>query len=765
MATLKDVAKDAGVSIATVSCCLSGAKNVKPETRARIMDSIEKLKYIPNASARNLKTTDSKKIGIVLTDIDDYYHAEIFKGISSYLQNKGYSMNVAFSNNSPDIECDKIDDFVSSNVSGLLIITAQPQNTDFFTARIKNYNIPAVFIERRPDNLNTSFVSFDNAKTTYYLTENLIKKGYQNIALITGSQQFSSESEAISGYRTALQDYGRSMNPDLIQTTNLTKEEGFKAFLTLPLLDQVDAVITTSENIAQGVAEACKIQGSVPSEDIQILTFGEESWNRVNLSGIIHTSRTAFTLGTKAAELLMKNIESPVLFEEKTLLFTDEIIHSSLPVPQARKKSSVPGNPLTFQEPLRILMSDLATSHAAKLLSENFTRKTGIPVKIDFAAQNILLSEIVEDLGRSRSRYDIYMYDIPWLQYLVQNGLIADITDYIESTDFNPDAFFPENLNNCMFDKRYYGIPIVGGSQILFYRQDLFENRHIQKDFKKMFRIPLSPPRTWTEFNGIASFFTRKYNPDSPTPYGTSMAGIVDEALAPEILIRLWSGGGKLWDKYNRVCMNTPENAQAFGSILKTLNYIETSPFDTDISQTVYDFCSGKTAMLITYSEYASQICQSIHNNIIGRVGYESIPGKTPASVGWNLGMNPYTAHSRECSMYFQWLSQKDISIYMTILDGQSPARAPYSSHELLKLYPWLELTEKSFEYCRKRTGPYSKNSLIIPQSRIETTLCSVLKSIVNDGLSITEALDNGQNEMTALFKSYGYPKPLHFLP
>ena len=114
--------------------------------------------------------------------------------------------------------------------------------------------------------------------------------------------------------------------------------------------------------------------------------------------------------------------------------------------------------------------------------------------------------------------------------------------------------------------------------------------------------------------------------------------------------------------------------------------------------------------------------------------------------------------------MYFQWLSHKDISIYMTILDGQSPARAPYSSHELLKLYPWMELTEKSFEYCRKRTGPYSKNSLIIPQSRIDNTLCSVMKDIVNDKLAVTEALDKGQKEMQALFKSYGYPKPLHFL-
>lgn len=121
MVTLKDVAKDAGVSIATVSCCLSGSRNVKPETRVRIMDSIEKLKYIPNSSARNLKTADSRRIGVVLTDIDNFYHAEIFKGISAELQSKGYHISVAFSNNSPDIECEKIDDFISSNVSGLLI--------------------------------------------------------------------------------------------------------------------------------------------------------------------------------------------------------------------------------------------------------------------------------------------------------------------------------------------------------------------------------------------------------------------------------------------------------------------------------------------------------------------------------------------------------------------------------------------------------------------------------------------------------------------
>lgn len=730
----------------------------------KVMDSIEKLKYIPNASARNLKTSNSKKIGIILTDIDNDYHAEIFKGISSYVQTKEYNINVAFSNNLPGIECDKIDDFISNNISGLLIISTQPQNSDFFISRIQNHNIPTVFIERRPENINASFISFDNYKTTYALTERLIKRGYRNIALVSGYQHFSSESAAINGYSVALQNYGLPVNPELIRTTNMTKEDAFKSFLTLPLLDQVNAVITTSETISHGVAEACKIQGLRFPGDILIVSFGEESWSHAtNVPGIIKTSRTAFTLGREAAALLFKHIDSPILFEEKTILLNDDILNNDvyIPAPRVRKAPA----PVVHRDPLRILMVDLATSHSAKLLSNAFTRLTDIPVEIDFIPQNKLQSAILKDTECSNPVYDIYMYDVPWLAYMVQNGLVADITDFVNGPQFNRSNFFPENLDNCCHDERYFGIPIVGGSQIMFYRKDLFENRQLQKKFKEKYRIPLRPPKTWTEFNGIASFFTRSKNPDSPTAYGTSVAGIVDEEFSLEILIRLWANGGRLWDKYNRACLNIPENTQAIRNILQTLNYIETSPLETSINQTIQDFCSGKTAMLITYTEYANTISKSIHNNTIGSVGYCSIPGRTPASVGWNLGLNPYTQKTAEAYWYFQWLCKKDISIYMTILDGQSPVIAPYHSHELLKLYPWLELTEESFQYCRKRTGPYSKNSLIIPQNKIETILCNVLKRIMRQNIAIQEALDQGQTELEALLKSYGYPKPLHFLP
>ncbi len=763
MVTLKDVARDAGVSIATVSCCLSGSRNVKPETRTRIMDSIEKLKYIPNASARSLKSADSRRIGIVLTDIDNLYHAEIFKGISAELQNKGYHISVAFTNNSPDIECEKVEDFISGNVSGLLMITSQPQNTEFFRSRIKNYDIPTVFIERRPKEIDASFVGFDNFKTVYYLTEQLLQKGYRHIALLSGASQFSSEADAVNGYQTALSSYGLPFPAEMVQTTDMSKEAAFKAILNHAYLEELDAVITTSENIAMGVLEAFNVQGIRVPQDVQILTLGEESWNHVSaVPGIIHTQRTAFTLGRKAADLLISNIKTPALFEEQSVLFTDEIVHMplSLTAPSVRMDRTLP----VRREPLRILMADLATAHSAELLSKNFMLQTGIPVEIDFSPQHLLLKEITVDMERPQNRYDMYMYDVPWLEYLVQNGLVTDLTSFVDSGRFQKSALFRQTLENCRYENKYYGIPIVSGSQIMFYRKDLFENRSIQKAFKEKYQISLRPPRTWTEFNGVASFFTKSCNPDSPTEFGTSVAGIIDEELAPEILIRLWAYGGRIWDKYNRVCLNTPENAKALQSVLKTLHYVPFSPLDTSIRDTVTDFCTGRTAMLVTYTEYASRISSSVHDHIIGRVGYQPIPGKSPASIGWNLGLSPCTTRTEDAYCYFQWLIQKDISIYMTILDGQSPAVVPYHNHELLKLYPWLELTEESFSCCHKRNGPYSSRSLIIPRNKIEKILCDVLKDIMQNNTEISTALETGQREMTALFKSYGYPKPLHLL-
>ena len=764
MATLKDVAKDAGVSIATVSCYLSGSKPVRASTRLKIQESIEKLKYIPNASARNLKSPQSRLVGVVLTDIDDLYHAEIFKGISSSLQSEGYSASVAFSNNLPDKECTIINDFISQNAAGLLIITCQPQNTEFFQNRLLNFRIPTVFLERIPQDLDACLAGFQNEKTAFYLTDALLEKGYRHIALVCGPSYFTSEHDCILGYQRAFAQRGIPWDDSLICTTNMTQEDAFKVVLTTISRQPLDAVISSSEAIHWGTLEALKNRGLRVPGDIQLMTFSEESWSQAyRTGGILYTSRTAFHLGASASRLLLKHIQDPGC-KEKSLILSDSILQQKLKLPPASSLSRSPFTSLgisvvpSYQPQLKILLADLTTAHSMELLADNFTRKTGISLSFDYLPQKELLSHVYEHTDKIHS-YDIYMYDVPWLDYLVQNSLLADLTDFISGDSFHTEYIFPENMENCRCQGRYYGVPLIGGTQVLFYRKDLFENNAWQKLYFEQQEVHLKPPRTWTEFNRIAAFFTQSENPDSPTMFGTSMAGIVDEELAPELWIRLWAMNGCLWDSYNRPCLDRPENQQAFESVLDTLRYTERTPFSTSISQTVEDFSLGKTAMLITYSEYAAQISRNIHENIIGQVGYHLIPGRRPASVGWNLGINPYSSRASLAYQFFDWLCQPDTSFHITILDGQSPLMAPYHSLELLKLYPWMSITEKSFAYTQKRKGPYRSRALVVPQNKIEAILCQTLRQIIQEGCSISQSLAENQERLRSLLLSYGYPR------
>ncbi len=765
MITLKDVAREAGVSVATVSCALSGKKPVKPETKARIQDTIERLKYIPNMSARNLKSNYSRSIGILLIDIKNQLHAEIFDGLSAWFQNQQYTIHVAFSNGSPDIECNKIEEFISQNVAGLVIVTCQPQNTAFFQTRILDYQIPVVFLDYCPQNLCTSFLGFQNYQTAYYLTKSLLEKGYRNIALICGPRKFSSQSESIQGCSDAMRFYGLELDKSNICVTNMTKEDSFNGYLRHFSRRTPQAVISTSQEISAGILAAihyCDL--SVP-DNLLLLGYGEESWNHIQqVPGIFLSSRPAAHLGETAAKVLIKNIEEPALFEPVYQEFKDEVVEGPLDLPPADCLKPPVFRPVKEEQTLKFLLVDTPSTNALQLLSDYFTRETGIPIEFTRVAQDQLFQLINHSMETLTDTYDMYTYDVPWLDYMVQNLCLADITDFVLDPSFQKERLIKVNLENCQFEQRYYGIPLIGGTQILFYRKDLFENRDIVKSFKKQCRISLRPPRTWKEFNTIAEFFTQSYHPDSPTEYGTSFAGIIDEEMAPEMLIRLWAFGGSLWDTYNRPTFHTTANHNAFESLLRTLSYVPPDPFRTSIIQTVKDFSNGKTAMLITYSEYAQQISQDLKTNIVGRVGFRMIPGQRPASVGWNIGLNPFSRKQETAFRFLTWICEKSTSFYLTILNAASPAKAPFENHELLKLYPWLTYTEQSINNSRRRNGPYRKNSLIIPQNQIEAILCRALRRIVQDGLSIPEALEEGQKLEEHLFRAYGYPVAQHFL-
>ncbi len=686
MATLKDVAQDAGVAVATVSCCLSGNRNVKQETKMRIMDSVEKLKYIPNASARRLKRNVSDSIGVILTGMDGAFESEIFRGISFCLQKGGFTPSVAFTDNLAFRECGAIEKFVGENVAGLLLVTSMPENTGFFQKRVMGYGIPSVFIEHRPKGIDANFVGFENRETVCQLTKQLLERCYRKIALVTGPKHFMAEADSMEGYKKAFTDSHIAVDGSFIWETNMSKEDSFKTALDNWHMEGPEAIITTSEEIALGVLEALHIQNISVTKDVRVITLCQERWNQTShVPGVIYVPRSAYVLGEKAAALLLSNMKDPDL-PPKTELLKDQVLKETTRIPTPCKRTFSSNIKKEAGKQIHVLMADLTTSRCARLLSGYCRQSTGISVVIDLLPHNFVLEGILTDMNRADHQYDIYMYDNPWLPYMVQNGLLADISSYAREAAFDAREALGQGSANCKLGDRYYGIPFSSGSHIMFYRKDLFSDHRLAKLYARKYELPLRPPKTWDEFNHVAEFFTRSYNPDSPTLYGTSVAGIMDEELVPEILIRMWSYGGNLWDAYKKATLYTAQNVRAFRCLLQTLSYVEKSPMETSIMNTVDDFSFGKTAVLLTYSEYASRISRSLYQNVIGNIGYERVPGRYSLCIGWALGVNPNTPRMKEALAYFDWLREKRTGQYMAIMGAQLPFNNAGDSSELLKI-------------------------------------------------------------------------------
>lgn len=755
MVTLKEVAERAGVSIATVSYCINGTKSVSAATRGKVMKAIEELNYVPNAAARSLKSESAMEIGVVFPNIDDYYRSEILKGIVDQSEGMNYSVTVAFSYNSPKMERKIINDFVGKNVKGLIIDTCQSENTEYFRKNLLERHISNVFIEHCPEGLNVNFLAFDNYKSYYYLTEKLLKRGYRRIAIMTVPWSLSPAYSAEKGYRDAYRDRGLDCDERIIIYTDTSKEGAFREAMQRLIKEPPQALITASEAILKGALEAFRVCGIRVPEDVCMLTLGEETWNSSNTyPGVLHTSRSAYAMGVQCTELLLKDMEAPALFQKEFHLLDDNLGASRLEIPDVPVRR-VTEPPRECREVLRILATSktLSTVRALQLLSENFTLRTHIEVEFELCATlSELFDRIVQEGDSPEPSYDICLFDVSWLRYLSHAHVLKDITALVDSMPELKERFMEKNLSNCFYHQICYGIPIIGGTHLLFYRRDLFETPSIQREFQQQHHLPLRPPMTWTEFNGIARFFTRKFNPDSPTVAGTAIQGGLTEDLVLEILIRLWGFGGGLMDENGKLALNTPQNIRGFQSILETMEYTAQESTDTPSDTIFRDFGNGKMAMLISFSEYASQIKDEVHSDIITKIGYGQVPGRSPANVGWNLGVNPRTEKLDAVWLFFQWFSDRQNSYYLTILSGQSASIYPYKNHELIKLYPWLSLSEAGQESSRSRIYPYRGNQRMVKPREIEKILREIFEEMMGQTERIPALLESGQKKIQRLF-------------
>lgn len=311
-ARMKDIAKDLGVSVITVSKVLRNHPDIGEATRQRVLKRMRELNYQPNLAARALVTGRTFCIGFIVPDLVHPFFAQVAKGLSGFVRNHSYGLLLASSEEDPELERQEIEQMLARSVDALIIASAQWTVESF--RRIEESKKPYVLIDRRFTGLSANFIGIDDERAGFIATEHLIDVGCRRIAHIRGPE-VSTALGRLAGYKSALAKYNLEASSDLIVPEATGDDSGdlsgFKAMsILLSRSPKPDGVFCYNDPAAMGAMQAILDAGLRIPEDIAVIGCGNVLYAgslRVPLSTIDQSSAE---IGSRAGQMALALIEA-----------------------------------------------------------------------------------------------------------------------------------------------------------------------------------------------------------------------------------------------------------------------------------------------------------------------------------------------------------------------------------------------------------------------------------------------------------------------
>jgi LacI family transcriptional regulator len=303
---MKDIAKDLGVSIVTVSKVIHGGGDISRATRRRVLKRIKELNYQPNWLARGLVTRKSYTVGFVYPEMMHSYYAEVAKGLAKVAIPSGYRLLISNSEANAELERQEIQALLARQVDGLVLSSFQRGGETEIFDQITRFGVPYVLIDRRIPGLETHYVGWDQQAYGTMAAEHLIKCGYTRIACIRYPQIDSNPTRA-DGYRATLNRHGIKVPRTYVISASYGDGTGYDAMRKLLTLDPLpDAVTCHNDPLAVDAIRAILDAGLRVPDDIAVIGVGNIHYSdflRVPLSTI---DQGALLIGQRAGELLLR---------------------------------------------------------------------------------------------------------------------------------------------------------------------------------------------------------------------------------------------------------------------------------------------------------------------------------------------------------------------------------------------------------------------------------------------------------------------------
>lgn len=311
--TLKQIAENLGISITTVSKALKDYPDVSKKTRKLVRETAATLNYRPNSFAVNLRTKESKTIGLIIPEVVHHFFSNVIKGIIAQAEKKGYLVIILQSNESYELEKKQIDLLLSKNVDGILISLANGTADFKHLTDVIDQDKPLVMFDKIAKIVNCSKVIIDDRKAAYIATQHLIDIGCKRIAHFRGPLLPQNSIDRFLGYKKALLDNNLIYDPTLVyicECGDKSFEEGKKnAEQLLKDHNDVDGIFINTDMVAIGaITEFNKRKIKIP-EKISIIGFSNWFMSSAITPSLTTIDQPGYKMGKKAFKQLYKELK------------------------------------------------------------------------------------------------------------------------------------------------------------------------------------------------------------------------------------------------------------------------------------------------------------------------------------------------------------------------------------------------------------------------------------------------------------------------
>lgn len=340
MTRLKDVARQSGVSVTTVSHVVNGTRRVAPATRERVQRAIAELGYRPDGIARALKSNRSRTIGMIVTAANNPFFAEIIRGVEDHCSAHGYGLMLCNTDDADARQLAYLQALRDKRVDGLIVMTAH-SGPDFLAA-LARQPLPTVLMDADPSRGEEIAVVNDDSRLGARLAiEHLLARGLTDIALLTGPASHPRSRERLAGALEALEAAGRRPPEARIVATNLLADGGYDAMQRLLAASPPpQALFAFNDLVAIGAMRAAREHGLRLPDELSVVGYDDIELGRYLTPALTTVHQPVYELGARASAQLIERLErgtplAPMLRLEPRLVVRESVRESPRGVAEA----------------------------------------------------------------------------------------------------------------------------------------------------------------------------------------------------------------------------------------------------------------------------------------------------------------------------------------------------------------------------------------------------------------------------------------------